>query len=140
MHLLAAGGWLGGLAPFILCLRQSRDHRLRADIGLALRRFSGIGHFAVTFIVLTGVINTALTLRAWPIDFSSPYQALLAAKIVVVAAMIGIALFNRYVLTPKLKRNGDASLAALTINSAAELALGAVVLALVSLLGLLAPL
>lgn len=139
VHLLLAGAWLGGLAPFILCLRQGRDLRLRPDVGTALRRFSGIGHFVVALIVATGVVNTMLTLGGWPIDFSSPYQALLAAKIMIVASMIAIALFNRYVLTPRLKLNDDAALTALTVNSAVELALGTGVLALVSAFGLFAP-
>jgi copper resistance protein D len=137
VHLLCAGAWLGGLLPFILCLRLGDSPRLRSAVAVALRRFSGAGHFVVALIVATGIVNTALTLRAWPIDFSSLYQALLAAKIAVVAAMIAMALFNRYVLAPRV---GDgAALRALTINSAAELALGAGALALVSVFGILAP-
>jgi putative copper resistance protein D len=136
-HLLAAGAWLGGLLPFILCLRQGDNPRLRSQAGVALRRFSGAGHFVVALIVLTGIVNTMLTLGAWPLDFSSLYQALLATKIAIVAAMIAMALYNRYVLAPRVGRG--AALRALTVNSAAELALGASALALVSVFGILAP-
>jgi len=140
VHLLAAGAWIGGLPPLALCLRRyGGDARLRAEAGAALRRFSGLGHFAVALVVLTGAVNTALTLGVSPVDFSSPYQALLAAKIAVVAAMIGIALFNRYVLTPRIKEEPAAALRALTIASLAEIALGLVALALVSVFAILAP-
>jgi putative copper resistance protein D len=139
VHLLAAGAWLGGLLPLILCLRRDGDVRLRAEVGAALRRFSGLGHFAVALVVLTGVVNNALTLGAWPIDFSSPYQALLAAKIAVVAVMIAMALFNRYVLTPRIKSEPGFVLRALTVNSFVEIALGMAVLALVSAFALLEP-
>ena len=139
VHLLAAGAWLGGLAPLILCLRRyGGDARLRAEAGATLRRFSGLGHFAVALVVSTGAVNTALTLGVWPTDFSSPYQRLLAAKIAIVAAMIAIALFNRYYLTPRIEKEPGA-LRALTVASLAEVALGMVVLALVSAFAILAP-
>ena len=139
VHLLSAGAWVGGLAPFILCLRRYDDPRLQSDVGAALRRFSGSGHFVVALIVLTGAVNTALTLRAWPIDLMSPYQALLDAKVAIVAAMIATAMFNRYILAPRMKHDTGAALRALTINSAAEAALGMAVIGLVSIFAILEP-
>jgi putative copper resistance protein D len=140
VHLLAAGAWLGSLPPIALCLRRyDGDERVRAQVAAMLRRFSGLGHIAVALVVATGVVNTALTLGAWPIDFSSPYQSLLATKIAIVAAMIGIAVVNRYVLTPRIRSEPRAALRALTIASFAEIALGLVALALVSVFAILAP-
>jgi putative copper resistance protein D len=140
LHLLAAGAWLGSLAPLALCLRRSDgDAQRRADVAATLRRYSGLGHIAVALVVTTGVVNTALTLGVWPTDFSSPYQNLLAAKIAIVAAMVGIALFNRYVLTPRIKTGPRAALRALRIACLAEVALGLVALALVSVFAILPP-
>jgi copper resistance protein D len=139
VHLTTAGAWLGGLAPFILCLKQYDDPRLRSEVGVALWRFSGVGHFVVALVVLTGVVDTILTLGAWPIDFSSPYQALLATKITIVAAMIAMAIFNRYVLAPRVRNGACAALRALAINSVVEVALGMAALVLVSFFGILAP-
>jgi putative copper resistance protein D len=138
-HLLAAGAWLGGLLPFILCLGQFDHPQLRSEVGVTLRRFSGVGHFIVALVVLTGVINTALTLGAWPIDLSSPYQTMLAIKIAIVGAMIAMALFNSYVLAPGMTNETGLALQALKIDSIAEVALGTTVLALVSAFGILAP-
>jgi putative copper resistance protein D len=139
IHLLCAGAWLGGLPPLILCLRRYRDPRLRLEAAIALRRFSGAGHFLVALVVLTGIVNTILTLGRWPNDLSSPYQTLLAVKIALVAAMIALALVNRYVLAPRIKDQTGAALRILTINSFAEIGLGIAVLALVSVFGTLAP-
>jgi copper resistance protein D len=139
LHLLCAGGWLGGLAPLILCLRRHSEGELRAQTGAALCRFSTIGQFVVAWVVLTGAVNTALTLGKWPLDFSSPYQALLVWKIAIVAAMIAIALFNRYVLAARIKEASGDALRALRINAGVELGLGLSALALVSVFGVLPP-
>jgi copper resistance protein D len=139
VHLLCAGAWLGALPPLLLCLRRCGDPGLRSEAGMALRRFSGLGHFLVALVVLTGIVNTILTLGRWPDDFSSLYQTLLAGKIALVAAMIVLALVNRYMLTPRVKDQSGAALRALTVNSVAEIGLGVAVLALVSVFGTLAP-
>jgi putative copper resistance protein D len=139
IHLLCAGAWLGALPPLVLCLKRCGDPHLRSAVGIALRRFSGLGHVIVALVVLTGIVNTMLTLGRWPADFASLYQMLLAAKILLVAAMIGLALVNRYVLTPRVKRQNRGALRALAVTSIVEIGLGAAVLALVSVFGTLAP-
>jgi len=138
-HLLCAGAWLGGLPPLISCLRRDANDRLRTEIGVALRRFSKVGKAIVALVVATGAINAALTIPVWTIDLSSPYQALLAAKAAAVAAMIGLAAVNRYVLAPRLKAARADALRAIARNSVAEIALGIAALALVSVFAMLAP-
>lgn len=130
VHLLAAGFWAGALLPVLACLLVMRT--ARQDAVVALRRFSGLGHVAVALTLVTGVVNTALVLGTWPVDFASPYQALLAGKIVLVLAMVGLALFNRYVSTPRLKVDADKATRALVAGTIGEIVLGAAVIALVS--------
>jgi putative copper resistance protein D len=137
LHLLCGGFWLGGLLPLLAALRLT-ETSLRADAIIALRRFSLAGHGAVALVVVTGVGNVLLILGTGSFNRLSTYQQLLAAKIVLVALMIGLALLNRYVLVPRLRREPDAS-RALVRNSLAELALGGGVVALVSFFGLLDP-
>jgi copper resistance protein D len=139
LHLLATGSWLGGLFPFILCVGRFGDPVLRPEAMRAAQRFSTSGHFVVALVVLTGVVNVALTLGVAPIPFASPYQTLLAAKILVVVLMIATALFNRYVVVPRLGRDDERATAALRFNSIAEAALAVVAVALVSAFGLLPP-
>lgn len=139
LHLLVAGAWVGGLVPFVLCVNQFGDPALRSEALLATRRYSTWGHLVVAIVVLTGVVNVALTLHVAPIPFTTPYQTLLAAKIVMVVTMIAMALFNRYVLVPRLKDETGRAARALKINSIAEIACAFIVVALVSAFGLLQP-
>ena len=138
VHLLTTGAWIGGLVPFAMCLRAYERDDLRKDAVRAMAGFSFWGQLIVAAIVLTGVVNIALTSHHAPLPPTTPYRALLAAKLVIVAIMIALALFNRFVLAPRLKRSANA-LAALRLTSAAEIALGCVVIALVSLFALLDP-
>ena len=100
--------------------------------------FSFWGQLIVAAIVLTGVVNIALTSGRPPIPPVTPYRALLVTKIVIVATMLALAIFNRFFLAPRLKRSANA-LATLRSTSAAEIALGCIVVALVSVFGLLDP-
>jgi copper resistance protein D len=138
VHLLCAGGWLGGLVPFILCLDAYRDDALRRPAVRAMARFSMIGQFAVAALVLTGLTNIALTSGRPPWPPSTPYRALLDLKILLVAAMVGLALMNRFVIVPRLAGRPH-GLAALRATSVAEATLGTLVVGLVSVFGLFDP-
>jgi copper resistance protein D len=138
VHLVAAGAWIGGLVPFAMCLRAYERDDLRKDAVRAMAGFSLWGQLIVAAIVFTGVVNIALTSHRAPIPLTTPYRALLAAKLVIVAIMISLALFNRFVLAPRLKVSANA-LRTLRATSAAEVALGCVVIALVSVFALFDP-
>lgn len=131
VHLLAGGFWLGALAPLLICMRRVGDPSLEAQAGIALRRFSGFGHAAVVAVLATGIVNTFMILGRLPTNFASPYQAGLALKMLTVAAMVLLALYNRYRLAPRLALKPEAAFA-LARNAAIEIGLGGVVLALVS--------
>jgi putative copper resistance protein D len=92
----------------------------------------------VAIVLTTGVINTWLVLRRLPINVSSPYQALLLAKICLVAIMLGLALVNRYLLVPRLQ-SVPYSLRLLRWSTISEINLGLGAVGLVSVIGTLAP-
>jgi copper resistance protein D len=138
VHLLMAGAWIGGLVPFAMCLSAYGDDDLREEAVRAMTGFSFWGQFVVAAIVLTGAVNVALTSGRPPIPPTTPYRALLDAKIVLVGIMIVAASYNRFVLLPQLKP-GARTLAVLRLTSAAEVALGSLVVALVSAFALLDP-
>ena len=138
VHLLAAGAWIGGLVPFALCLRAYERDDLRRDTVRAMAAFSFWGQLIVAAIVLTGVVNISLTSHHPPLPPTTPYRALLVAKLVIVAIMISLALVNRFVLAPRLKTSANA-LATLRATSLAEIALGCAAVALVSVFALLDP-
>jgi putative copper resistance protein D len=137
MHLLAAGFWLGSLVPLIASLRLTNDQAASANALLALRRFSSLGQIAVTTVLGTGVVNSWLVLDAWPIG-SSPYQALLLAKIAVVAIMVALALANRYLLLPRFDTAPNA-LCVLRWSAIGETIMGFGAVGLASIIGILPP-
>jgi copper resistance protein D len=138
LHLLTTGAWIGGLVPFILCLRAYERDDLRKDAVRAMAGFSFWGQFIVAAIALTGVVNIALTSHRVPLPPTTPYRALLMVKLLIVAMMIVLALVNRFFLAPRLKASANA-LPALRMTSAAEAALGCIVVALVSVFALFDP-
>jgi copper resistance protein D len=79
-----------------------------------------------------------LTSHHPPLPPTTPYRVLLLAKLIIVAIMILLALFNRFVLAPRLEASANV-LTTLRATSAAEVVLGCVVVALVSVFALLDP-
>ena len=138
VHLLTAGAWIGGLFGFIGSLRAYSDEKLRRDAVSAMARFSFMGQFVVAALVVTGAVNIALVSDHAPIPPTTPYRALLCAKIALVALMIALAATNRFFLAPKLATRPEAQ-AYLRATAAAEVALGTAAVALVSVFALLDP-
>jgi len=132
VHLLAGANWAGALLPLWICLRAGREPGREADLATLLRRFSGSGHVAVALVLASGVTDTFLDLGHLPLDFASPYQAMLAAKIALVGVMVLIALRNRYLVMPRLRGARPEALRQLVRGTVAELVLGGLVIALVS--------
>jgi len=137
-HLIAAGFWLGALPALALLLAQgSREPGWSAVVIVAARRFSVVGIVCVAALLVSGAVN-AWNLLAGPRDLvATDYGRLVLIKIGLFAAMVGIAAFNRYLLTPRL--SAPAAQRALERNSLAETALGLCVLVLVGALGTIAP-
>jgi copper resistance protein D len=140
LHLLAAASWLGSLAPLLPCLAAVTNPELRMESGVALRKFSIAGHGAVALVLLTGVVNSLLTV-GWPMAWltPSPYHVLLLVKVALVACMVGLALANRYVWVPRIRSYGEVAVRAIRRRTIAELMLGGIVLALVAVVGQLDP-
>ena len=138
LHLLAGAAWLGGLPPFLLCMKACEKPALRGPAIEAMMTYSRAGHAFVPLVVATGAVNIALTTGRLPWPASSPYRALLILKIALVFTMICIAIFNRYVIVPRLGRDAN-SWRTLRLNAIVELALSTAAVALVSMFGLLDP-
>lgn len=147
VHALAAAVWLGALVCFLLLLvRPSPNPAHRIAVHTALRRFSGVGSTAVALLALTGLINGWVLVGPENLAglSSSPYGRLLAVKIVLFMAMLGLAAANRFRLAPALgSAEGVAATAdavgALRRSVALETAAALAVLGLVAWLGTLAP-
>ena len=137
LHLLSSGFWLGALLPLLSLLALFRDpaHEPLAD--RALRRFSGLGHFAVAVLLLSGVANTWFIIGN-RVDLAAPYQQLLLVKIAIAGLMCVLAIVNRYAFMPNIPAGGT-GVRQLARGTIAEIGLGALILGLVSVLGTLPP-
>jgi putative copper export protein len=124
VHLLAAGFWIGGLAV-LLAVRKSP----RFTAALAL--FSDFAMVAVLLLVMTGLINAASILLGDKGRDAPLYVGVLGAKLALVAAMLVLAVINRF-------RLGSAT-GAIARNAGIELALGGIVILLAGWLGQLPP-
>ncbi|MVA80113.1 copper homeostasis membrane protein CopD [Agrobacterium vitis] len=139
LHLLAASLWLGALPPVVLLLQAMQDERARPPTLAALMRFSTIGHVAVALTLISGALNAWLIVGAHAVDISMPYQRLLLFKIGVVAAMVIIAIINRYVFVPRMHHSPASAIRAIRIGTLAECGLGLAAVALVSAFGTMQP-
>lgn len=147
-HLTAAGIWIGGLAAFCMLLFHPAAQQERAHVASTaqmLGRFSVVGSAVVAVLVATGLVNSLMLvgLAGVPRLLSSLYGQLLAAKLALFAVMLVLAAANRFFLTPALSRltadRSVATIAALRRSLFAETAVALTILALVALMGTLAP-
>jgi putative copper resistance protein D len=103
VHLLSAGWWVGGLLPLLMCMHMARKPHWRQAAIMAMMRFSRYGHLAVAAVLLSGLINSLMIL-GWSLPLESDYVRFLVVKVVFVAVMVIIALYNRYFLVPRFNR------------------------------------
>ncbi|RKS27836.1 putative copper resistance protein D [Pseudomonas sp. WPR_5_2] len=131
VHLTCVGAWLGGLMLLVMILWRPDGHSISA----LLQRFSGVGYALVAGLVVTGLINVrVLTGAFWPTPLLSGFALILSFKVTLVAAMLGLALFNR------LRANDcQPRLATLRKSVMLEWLLGMGAVAAVSLLGTMPP-
>jgi len=144
LHLVAAGAWLGALWPLSILLgraSQASDPVSAAIAYQATRRFSILGLTSVAAIVATGIVNTYEILGIMAFSIGTDYNRLLLTKIGLFIAMLAIAAFNRQRLTPRLadERDRRRAMRRLQWNSLTEVGLGLLILAIVAVLGRIAP-
>ena len=146
VHAIAAALWLGALAALtILLMRRAGPDDLA--LHRALHGFAGLGTLAVGLLVLTGLVNSWFLIGPDRIAGlgASLYGQLLIAKLALFALMLALAAGNRFRLTPGLgsvlARGEDPrqALQRLRRSVVAETLVGAVLLALVAMMGTLAP-
>jgi putative copper resistance protein D len=131
VHLICAATWLGGLLPLLFCMRLAKGRWQTAAI-YTMMRFSRVGHYAVAGVLLTGVVN-ALMILGLQIPWQAGYVELLLFKCALVALMVVIALANRYFLVPRFRPETGRAQQIFIRMTQAEVVLGALVLATVSL-------
>jgi copper transport protein len=132
LHAMAVLFWMGALLPLLLALRDGGAE-------LLLRRFSFLAVPMVAILVLSGTMLTWLQAGSPGALLGSAYGAVLAAKLALVAALLGLALRNRRVLTPAIAAGDPAAVPRLARAIRAEILLGLLILALASAFRLTPP-
>jgi putative copper resistance protein D len=147
VHLLAAGLWLGAIGWFLaLVLAAHRQKDGTPSVGLIadMHHFAPLGAFLVIAVSITGLVNAHLTFGLSNVGtvIGTDYGILLAAKIALVAVMVGFGA-RHAVVGRRLYQSGhhDArpTLAHLRFTLAAELTVAVTVTALIAMVGTLSP-
>jgi putative copper resistance protein D len=146
-HLALTAVWPGGLLPFALflgCMKES----YRTDLNFirrTVRRFSTVSLVAVGGLALTGFANGCFLVGSFAHLLDSAYGHVLDWKLLVFAAMLGVAAWNRQMLLPRLfAHDGNPERAAVVGRLLrrfviAEVVLAAVVILIVAVLGVTPP-
>jgi copper resistance protein D len=142
---VAAAAWVGALVPLIVLFATvGADEPSLAIARTATKRFSILGIVSVGTLIVTGIVNTWYLAGSVPALLGTDYGHLLLIKIALFAAMVAIAAINRLRLTPQLLQEASiaeslGALRQLRRNASAETAAGALVIAIVAVLGTMAP-
>ncbi|MBN8942863.1 MAG: CopD family protein [Rhizobiales bacterium] len=126
LHGFAAAYWIGALLPLALMARRPGP-----ELGALLWRFSRLAVPLVAALALTGLILAVIQVETPLALIETGYGRLLLAKLVLVAALVGLAALNRYRLTPALAR-APAEGRALARSVAVEILLVLAILGLVA--------
>ncbi|HJS86598.1 MAG TPA: CopD family protein [Acetobacteraceae bacterium] len=105
LHLLAAGLWLGGLIPLLLCLGALPA----PDAARACRRFTWPGLAAVLTLAGTGPAQGLTLAGGAPGLIGTAYGRIILLKSALFALALAFAARNALVLTPALARHPAAS-------------------------------
>ena len=143
LHLFAAGVWVGALVAFLRLIFHGG--KAIQDTATALAGFAGVGSIVVAALLGTGLINLVY-LAPWrplPELTTTPWGWLLITKLILFAAMFAMAAINRFILTPRLQAAASegpiVAVRKLKLSLAVETSLVLAIVALVSVLGTLAP-
>jgi copper transport protein len=119
--------WVGALLPLSIHLTSRSP-----DADLALARFSRIIPFAVAPLVISGLTLAIIQLGPIGADWLSPYGFILLAKLVLLAGLFSLALWNRVSLTRPALAGQATARRRLTLSVRAEIVVVLVILGLVA--------
>lgn len=123
LHLLATAFWMGALFP----LQRAAGALGAVEAGALMNRFSRFGVVAVAATMLSGMVISWVQLDGPANLLGNDYGESLLRKLVIVAIVIGVALYNKFRLTPALERGEAGSTARIRRSIRVEYALYVVV-------------
>ena len=127
VHAACVAFWIGSLVPLAALLRRDPDGALRA-----LAAFSRFIPFAIVPLVLSGAVLALVQVERPGALLSTAYGRLLTLKLVLVIALLLIAAWNRFRLTPAVARGQGAARRHLARSVSLEVVLALAVFGLVA--------
>lgn len=124
LHVCAASWWLGSL----LLIRRGCDTLSPTDLSLLVRRFSLLALALVGALVVAGMALILALVRFETEDWLTPYAQALALKVVLASAILGLAAWNKLVVSPRLSAADGSGIRKLNHTIGIELGLFAAVL------------
>lgn len=94
LHMLGAGLWIGALLPLIAALRAGNAQP-------ALRRFGAIIPWALAVLLASGAALSVVQVHQVAALWTTAYGRVLLVKLVLVAGLLALGLWNRIALTPR---------------------------------------
>ena len=143
LHLCAAGAWIGGLLPLVICLTRARvSSAIAKIIPLVLGRFSTLSLCCVSVLIASGISNSWLLVGSVHALFTTLYGWLLLFKLALFGILIGFGARNQLAIkaaSVSTAQTRSVFLQQLRRNVISEICLGAAVVAIVACLGVTPP-
>jgi putative copper resistance protein D len=147
LHLLAASIWPAGLLPFALFLSFAACDAMAPHLVPVMktaRCFSAISFITVFILAATGAVNALFLVGSFSALVASIYGRVLCLKLLLFAAMLILASYNRWRMLPGLFATGQPGASRFLLQRLrrfvlAELLLALAVILAVALLGTLPP-
>jgi len=130
IHVSAAAWWVGSL----WLLRFACGHSDFTVVANAVRRFTVLAVIVVGVMVFAGILLIRALLNFQDLPQLFPYEQTLLIKIGIVAAVLGLAAYNKLRLTPQLLNGHAPALTSLRKSINLELALIGAVIAVTAIL------
>lgn len=137
-HLLAVSVWPAGLLPFALLLSRCMKAGALPAAYAAARRFSAMSLIAVSVLTASGVANSFFLVGSFHALVSSDYGRVLIFKVVLAVTAVAFGAWNLLVHEPLLASD-PAALRAMGRKVWIEVALGALIVLVTAVLGMLPP-
>jgi copper transport protein len=103
-HTIAASMWFGGLVLLGIVLHRRADSSDPVAGARMVARFSAWATGAVLMVAVAGLALAWVEVRSLRVLFAEPYGWTLAAKTMIVAAVLLVGAYNNRILVPAIRR------------------------------------
>jgi putative copper resistance protein D len=124
LHLLCAAFWLGALPPLLIIATGAHEPQIAA----AAARFGKLALRVVALLIAAGASLLLILIGSAAQFWASDYGRMMAIKLLVVAALLSLAAWNKLALTPRLLRGDARAMVKFRRSLLAEMSVGALIL------------